>query len=78
VTNTDLVQGVLWPDGEFEPCPADKPCENCGHPMISHFRETPDFYAVACGVCMCDRWCCRHGGHRAGNGYSVKLESDSE
>lgn len=59
---------MLWepsfPDGEFEPCPADQPCENCGHPMRGHFRETNPGYAAGCHACSCNHWCCKHGGVR--------------
>jgi hypothetical protein len=60
----ETIRAGLWPDGEFEPCPPDQPCENCGHRMMGHFKETADFYAVACHECDCQRWCCKHGGIR--------------
>jgi hypothetical protein len=58
------VQDVIFTRAEARCCDPSQPCENCGHPMSGHWAETADFYAVACRVCPCQRWCCRHGGHR--------------
>lgn len=63
-TLAEWVQDALFSHAEFVPCDMDQPCENCDHPLRSHFNETPNTFATGCGVCSCQHWCCRHGGVR--------------